>query len=70
MADFKAWASRRLREAFGESPDRDRWTQHGSTIYLNSRAALESKCNYVIEEQGEKLVYYDGRNDPNNEPEA
>src|SRR5262245_42903381 len=31
MADFKAWASRRLREACGESADRDRWTQHGST---------------------------------------
>src|SRR5262249_21981896 len=30
MADFKAWASRRLREAFRESADRDRWTQHGS----------------------------------------
>src|SRR5207248_329842 len=24
MSDFKAWASRRLREAFGESPVRDR----------------------------------------------
>src|SRR6516164_2785621 len=29
LMDFKAWASRRLREAFGEDADRDRWTQHG-----------------------------------------
>ena len=31
MTDLKAWASRRLREAFAENADRDRWTQHGST---------------------------------------
>jgi hypothetical protein len=31
MIDLKAWCSRRLREAFNESVDRERWTQHGST---------------------------------------
>jgi hypothetical protein len=59
-----------LREAFVESADRDRWTQHGSTIYLNSQAALESKCIYVIDEQGEKMAYFDGRNESEDEPEA
>ncbi|HLW67908.1 MAG TPA: transposase [Gemmataceae bacterium] len=72
MADFKAWASRRLREDFVEAADRDRWTQHGSTIYLNSWAALESKVTYVIDEQGEMMAHYDNRIDEtkHNEPEA
>jgi REP element-mobilizing transposase RayT len=74
MANFKSWASRRLREAFGEAADRDRWTQHGSTIYLNSQEALDSKVTYVIDEQGEMMAYYDGRTEQSNveknEPEA
>jgi REP element-mobilizing transposase RayT len=68
MADFKAWASRRLREAFDESPDRDRWTQHGSTRYLNTQDTLEAAIAYVIDQQGDPMACYDGRND--NEPEA
>jgi REP element-mobilizing transposase RayT len=43
MVDFKAWASRRVRESFGEDADRDRWTQHGSTKYLFDDEALEAK---------------------------
>jgi REP element-mobilizing transposase RayT len=71
MSDFKAWASRRLREAFGESPDRDRWTQHGSTRYLNSEESLAAAIAYVIDGQGDKLECFDGRsiNDPDNEPD-
>lgn len=61
MADFKAWASRRLREAFGEDADRDRWTQHGSTRWLNISAALERAIAYVVEEQGEAMALFDGR---------
>jgi hypothetical protein len=63
MADFKAWASRRLREAFQEVADRDRWTQHGSTLWLNSEEALAAKCVYVIDEQGEPMARFDGRNE-------
>ncbi len=72
MADFKAWASRRLREAFAESADRDRWTQHGSTSYLNTQSSLDSAVVYVVDEQGEKMACYDCRSEPNasNEPEA
>jgi REP element-mobilizing transposase RayT len=71
MADFKAWASRRLREAFGESADRDRWTQHGSTIYLNSQEALDAKVAYTVDEQGDKMAYFDSRIPKAlNEPEA
>jgi REP element-mobilizing transposase RayT len=67
MSDLKAWASRRLRETFGESADRDRWTQHGSTRYLNAESAVAEAIVYVIDEQGERMAYYDGRP---NEPEA
>jgi REP element-mobilizing transposase RayT len=72
MADFKAWASRRLREAFGESADRDRWTQHGSTRYLNSEAAVDSAIAYVVDEQGEAMARFDSRHEPEplNGPEA
>jgi REP element-mobilizing transposase RayT len=70
MADFKAWASRRLREVFGEDADRDRWTQHGSTRWLNSSAALEGAIAYVVEEQGEVMSLFDGRTEASDEPEA
>lgn len=64
MADFKAWASRRLREVFGEESDRDRWTQHGSTRWLNNLAALDGAIAYVVEGQGEAMSLFDGRNEP------
>ena len=62
--DFKAWASRRLREAFGESVDRDRWTQGGSTLYLWSKAALHEKVEYVLNGQGERMARFDGSSEP------
>jgi len=71
MADLKAWASRRLREAFAESSDRDRWTQHGSTRYVNDEASFHEAVHYVLEDQGEPMERYDRTNDPGaNEPEA
>ncbi len=68
MADFKAWMSRRLREAFGESADRDRWTQHGSTRYLNTNGALHAAIAYVVDQQGQAMQVFDGRTQY--EPEA
>ena len=68
MSDLKAWASRRLREAFSETADRNRWTQHGSTRYLWSDAVLAEKIAYVVEQQGEPTAVYDSRNHA--EPEA
>ncbi len=59
MADFKAWASRRLRLAFGEDAGRDRWTQHGSTKYLWTHAAIDEKVAYVVDGQGEAMVVFD-----------
>ncbi len=64
MSDLKAWASRRLREAFQENADRDRWTQHGSTLWLNTEEALATKCRYVLDEQGEKMACFDSRHEP------
>ena len=64
MSDFKAWASRRLREAFKESADRDRWTQHGSTRWVDTDGSLAAAITYVVEEQGEVMARFDGRNEP------
>ncbi len=64
MIDFKAWASRRLRETFGEDADRDRWTQHGSTRYLWDEKALAGAIAYVLDEQGEAMARFDGRSEP------
>jgi REP element-mobilizing transposase RayT len=68
LIDFKAWTSRRLREAFGEDADRDRWTQHGSTLYLWDDAVVAQKILYVLDQQGEPMARYDGRS--SSEPEA
>ena len=65
MSDFKAWASRRLREAFNEPDDRNRWTRHGSTRWINSVDVLEEKISYVLDEQGKRMAWYDGRKDNN-----
>ena len=63
MSDFKARASRRLREEFGESADRDRWTQHGSTRWLNTVDTLAAAIAYVVEQQGEMMACFDGSNE-------
>lgn len=64
MSDFKAWASRRLREATGEETYRDRWTQHGSTRYLWNEQSLEQAVGYVLDEQGVPMASHDGRSEP------
>jgi REP element-mobilizing transposase RayT len=70
MADIKAWASRRLREAFGEEADRDRWTQHGSTRWINDEHSLARAIAYVIGEQGDNMACFDSRsNSRTDEPD-
>jgi REP element-mobilizing transposase RayT len=69
MIDLKAWSSRRLKEACNESSDRDRWTQHGSTRYLNDEESFNAAVKYVIDDQGAPMELYDGRKG-HNEPEA
>jgi REP element-mobilizing transposase RayT len=69
MADLKAWCSRRLREACNEADERDRWTQHGSTRYLNDETSFGAAVAYVIDDQGVPMERYDCRKVPD-EPEA
>jgi REP element-mobilizing transposase RayT len=65
MSDFKAYASRRLKEAFGEPADRKRWTEHGSTRYLWKEEDLPPAIRYVVAEQGQVMEVYQA-----SEPEA
>jgi REP element-mobilizing transposase RayT len=64
MADFKAYASRRLKERSAEPHDRTRWTQHGSTLYLWTEDEVAAKIDYVLNGQGEPLAVFDGRSEP------
>lgn len=67
MSDIKAWSSRRLREATNEPADRDRWTQHGSTRYLNDEDSVLRAVAYVLDEQGTPMAIYPHRT---NAPDA
>ena len=64
MSDFKAYASRQLKEILNEPADCKRWTQHGSTLYLWNEAQLVAKIDYVLNGQGELMAVYDGRSEP------
>jgi len=64
MRDFKAWCSRRIREATGEAAERNRWTEHGSTRYLWMEETLRDKIVYVLENQGERMAWFDGSSEP------
>ena len=61
MSDFKAYASRRLKEKLGEAADCKRWTQHGSTRYLWTDDSVSGAVEYVVTGQGEALEVFDGR---------
>jgi REP element-mobilizing transposase RayT len=69
MTDFKAYASRRLKERLMEPADCKRWTQHGSTRYLWNEEQVATKIEYVLNGQGEPMAVYDGRK-ALSEPEA
>jgi REP element-mobilizing transposase RayT len=61
MSDFKAYASRRLKERLGEAADCKRWTQHGSTRYLWTEEHVAAEVEYVVKGQGEAMAVFDGR---------
>ena len=67
MSDFKAYASRRLKERLGEAADCKRWTQHGSTRYLWSETEVVEKIDYTLNGQGNPMASYNART---SEPEA
>lgn len=55
MSDFKAWSTRRLREADLVSTNTKPWSRHGSTRYLNAEHAVERAIQYVLHHQGTDL---------------
>jgi hypothetical protein len=55
MNDFKAYASRALNKAGFDTPNRKRWTRHGSTRYINDESYLAAAINYVLNKQGEPM---------------
>ncbi|PHQ78895.1 MAG: hypothetical protein COB69_09065 [Phycisphaera sp.] len=51
MSQFKAWATRRLREAGHLGTDAKAWTEHGSTRWINTESSLASAVDYVMNHQ-------------------
>jgi REP element-mobilizing transposase RayT len=60
MGDFKSYASRALNDAGLDEIDRQRWSRHGSTRYLNAEDAVVASVDYVLRGQGTALTVYDG----------
>lgn len=52
MAQFKSWATRRLREEREFLVTNRIWTHHGSTRYLWTREQVETAATYVTDGQG------------------
>lgn len=47
MAQFKGWGTRRLRAAGLIGPDRQVWTDHGSTRWINHEVGFVEAITYV-----------------------
>jgi hypothetical protein len=58
MNDLKSYASRRLNDAGFDTPDRRRWTRHGSTRWLRDHDAIEAAILYVADKQGDAMALY------------
>ncbi len=56
MNDLKAWCTRRLMAAGLHERARHIWARHGSTKWLNTRAALDRACRYTLDGQGPDLM--------------
>jgi REP element-mobilizing transposase RayT len=55
MNDFKAWSTRRMREAGALPREIEPWSYHGSTRYLNTPTSLQRAIDYTLHEQGPAL---------------
>lgn len=51
MGEFKAWSTRRLREAGLMPTEGEVWTFHGSTRWINTEASLAEAIDYVLQQQ-------------------
>jgi REP element-mobilizing transposase RayT len=54
MDSFKAYATRRLREARLLGKDAKAWARHGSTPYLWTKEEIQRAIDYVVNGQGEE----------------
>jgi REP element-mobilizing transposase RayT len=61
MSALKSYASAALNNHGLDSPDRRRWTRHGSTRYLWRAEDVAGAITYVVLEQGPPMAVYDGR---------
>jgi REP element-mobilizing transposase RayT len=59
MNAFKAEASRSLNDAGVDSPDRKRWTRHGSTKHLWKPEHVAKAMHYVVYDQGEAMAVFE-----------
>jgi REP element-mobilizing transposase RayT len=55
MNDYKAYASRRLKEAGFDEKRKRRWTEGGSKRFLWQPESVATTVKYVIEEQGQPM---------------
>lgn len=61
MVDFKAYATRAIREAGLMESDRTVWARHGSTRSLRDEGAVRRAIQYVEDGQGIALKEWDPR---------
>lgn len=61
MADFKAYATRRMREAGVIEREVQSWAHHGSTRHLQTEESFLRAVRYVLDEQGPALPMVDPR---------
>jgi REP element-mobilizing transposase RayT len=59
MGDFKAFATRALRDAREMDEKARVWAQHGSTHLLFQPQRVMDACKYVVEGQGSRLGVVD-----------
>jgi hypothetical protein len=55
MNDYKAYCTRRMREAGVLSRADEPWSYHGSTRYLDTEVSFAKAVHYVVYEQGPPL---------------
>jgi len=67
LNDFKAYATRRLKEAGFDRDRRHRWTEGGSTRFLWRAEKVPEAVRYVVDQQGEPMEVYEASP---SEPEA
>jgi REP element-mobilizing transposase RayT len=60
MNDFKAYATRRLRESGMDRGERRHWTRHGSTRYLWTDERVRAAIHYTLYEQGRPMEVFNG----------